>query len=452
MTPLSGPILTADEMRAAEAAAPCSLAELMDRAGAAVAEAAWRFGGGRPVLILCGPGNNGGDGYIAARLLKARGLDVRIAALRAPRAELAIAARAQWDGPVETLEAARPAPVLVDALFGTGLARPLEDPVGESLRRLVSEAKFCIAVDLPSGVGSDDGAALGAIPSHLTLALGALKPAHFLHPAAQLCGYIRLADIGIDAAAALSVNARPRLATPGPDSHKYRRGMVAVIGGRMGGAAMLAAKAAMPLAGYVTLIGARKTGPDALVHKRWTDIADDSRVGAVLIGPGLGRDDGAREKLAMALACSHPLVLDADAVVLAKIEAIAARSQATLLTPHEGEFTSLFGTLPGSKVERARSAAKATNAVIVLKGADTVIAAPDGRAAIQPTATGWLASAGTGDVLAGMIAAQLAATRDGFTAACEGVWLHVEAARLAGPALIADDLPRQIPSALAACL
>ncbi len=452
MTPLSGPILTSAQMRAAEAAAPCGLAELMERAGAAVADATWRFGGGRAVLILCGPGNNGGDGYVAARRLKARGLDVRVAALREPRAELAIAARARWDGPVETLQAAAPAPVLVDALFGTGLARVLEMPVQETLQRLSAEAKFRIAVDLPSGVGTDDGTALGAIPVDLTLALGALKTAHLLQPAARLCGHVRLADIGINAKSQLSVNIHPRLAVPGPDSHKYLRGMIAVIGGRMGGAAMLSAKAAMPLAGYVALVGARRTGPDALVHKRWKDIADDRRIGAVLIGPGLGRDEAAREKLDRTLACCHPLVLDADALVLTSADAIAVRTAPTILTPHEGEFLSLFGALPGSKVERARAAAKASNAVVVLKGADTVIASPDGRAVIQPTAPGWLASAGTGDVLAGIMAARLAATRDGFVAACEGVWLHGEAARLAGPGLVADDLPRQIPFAIAACL
>ena len=207
-------ILTGDEMRTAEAAADCSLSELMERAGAAVAEAVWRYGGGRPTLILCGPGNNGGDGYVAARLLKARGLDVRVAALREPRSELGIAARALWNGPVETLAGAEPAPVLVDALFGTGLKRALEDETVSALARLAGAAHFTMAVDLPSGVGTDDGAALGAIPVDLTLALGSLKPANLLHPAAGLCGAVRVADIGINCMSTVSVIERPRLAEP----------------------------------------------------------------------------------------------------------------------------------------------------------------------------------------------------------------------------------------------
>jgi ADP-dependent NAD(P)H-hydrate dehydratase / NAD(P)H-hydrate epimerase len=449
---VSGYILTAAEMRAAEEAADCGLSELMERAGAAVAEAVWRYGGGRACLILCGPGNNGGDGYVAARLLKARGLDVRVAALREPRAALAIAARAAWEGPIEALGEATSAPVLVDALFGTGLARALEDGIAGPLARLAAAAQFVIAVDLPSGVGADSGAALGAVQADLTVALGAVKPAHLLQPAAALCGHVRVADIGMPAHSDTRILTPPRLVAPGADSHKYRRGYVAIIGGAMGGAAMLSAKAAMRLAGYVALVGAKRIGPDALVLRLWEDVAGDARIGAMLIGPGLGRDEKARASLDLALASAHPLVLDADALMLLDVSTIAARAHPMILTPHAGEFAHLFGEGQGSKIDRARHAARASGAVIIFKGADTVIAAPDGRVVVASNAPSWLASAGTGDVLAGMVAALLAGGMTPLDSACAAVWLHGEAARRAGPGLIADDLSAQIPAAIGACL
>jgi ADP-dependent NAD(P)H-hydrate dehydratase / NAD(P)H-hydrate epimerase len=453
-----GSILTAAQMRAAEEvviAAGTSVTALMECAGAALAEAIWRYGGEQPTLILCGPGNNGGDGYVAARLLAERGLDVRVAALREPKAPAAVAARKGWTGPIESLAEAASAPVLVDALFGTGLARPLEAEISGSLARLAQAAKFVIAVDLPSGVGTDDGAALGAVQAHLTLALGSLKPAHLLQPAAALCWQVRLANIGVEARSDCWVLPRPQLFAPGPDQHKYTRGYVVVVGGAMAGAAMLSAKAAMPLAGYVAIVGAKRIGPDALVHRRWEDVAEDARVGALLVGPGLGRDAQSGEILARALATVHPLVLDAEALVgLAHrgIERLVKRGRPAILTPHEGEFKTLFGDVPGSKIDRARAAAARLNAVIILKGADTVIAAPDGRVALAPLAPGWLASAGTGDVLAGIAAARLAGCGDPFQAACDAVWLHGEAARLAGPGLIADDLAGFLPGAIARCL
>ena len=318
-TPSSQSILTASEMRAAEdvvIAGGTSVTALMERAGAAVADAVWRFGGERPTLILCGPGNNGGDGYVAARLLKGRGLDVRVAAIREPKAPAAIEARRGWTGPVEALDHAKAAPVLVDALFGTGLARPLEPAISQPFARLMSEAKFRIAVDLPSGVGTDDGAVLGAVAADVTVALGALKPAHLLQPAAALCGTVRVADIGVEAQSRCWSLAKAQLSVPAPNAHKYSRGMVVVVGGAMAGASMLSAKAAMRIAGYVVLVGARRTGPDALVHRRWEEVAEDSRVDALLVGPGLGRGDKAQAALDLALASDHPLVLDADALTL----------------------------------------------------------------------------------------------------------------------------------------
>ncbi len=451
---MNGAILTGDEMRAAEAAAPVSLAELMERAGAAVAEAVWRYGGERPALILCGPGNNGGDGYVAARLLKARGLDVRVAALRDPRSDLAIAARAAWNGPIEALADAAPSPLVVDALFGTGLKRPLEAEVAGSLVRLVDAARFSIAVDLPSGVGTDDGAAMGGMVCDMTLALGSLKPGHVLQPSASLCGHVRVADIGIVAESSARLLARPQLVVPDATSHKYRRGMVAVVAGAMPGAARLAATAAMRLAGYVVMCGGAGQGPDALVHRPWSEILRDDRVGAVLVGPGLGRDGPAQAHLAEAIGSAHPLVLDADGVSLLARDfaALRKRTLPTILTPHGGEFDRVFGASGGSKIERTRAAAALTGATIIHKGADTVIAAPDGRVIVATGAPAWLASAGTGDVLGGMVVALLSGGMAPLAAAEAAVWLHGEAARRAGAGLIADDLAGHIPAALASSL
>ena len=463
MTPR--PILTAAETRAAEdavVAAGTSVEVLMERAGAAVAEAAWRFSGGRPALILCGPGNNGGDGYVAARLLAGRGLDVRVAATGEPRTPAAIAARAGWSGPIATLADVAAAPVLIDALFGTGLARPLDRAVAAALIRLVGEAHFSIAVDLPSGVATDDGALLGEVPRfQLTLALGALKPGHRLQPAASRCGEVRIADIGLSASSSTCEVARPHLPPPTPADHKYTRGYVAVVGGPMRGAAMLAASAAQRAgAGYVLLAGEGEGGAFALVRrapsdsKAFRDMLGDERIGALVVGPGLGRDEEARSKLDIALCAGRPLVLDADALVLLADKGPAPLQglrQIPLLTPHEGEFARLFGPLPGSKLDRARQAARQAQAVVLLKGADSVVARPDGRAAIAPPAPPWLASAGTGDVLAGIAGAMVARGLAPFEAAQAALWLHAEAARRAGPGLIADDLVQHLSAALAAC-
>lgn len=465
MTPR--PILTAAETRAAEEAVIAngtSVEALMERAGAAVAEAAWRFGGGRPTLILCGPGNNGGDGYVAARLLAGRDVAVRVAAAGEPQGEAARAARSGWSGPVETLAKAASAPVLVDALFGTGLARGLAPPLYKALDRLADSASFRLAVDLPSGVATDDGALLSPVPCFdLTLALGALKPAHRLQPAADRCGIVQVADIGLrfpDDARVTEV-AQPELGPPAASDHKYSRGMVVVAAGSMPGAATLAAAGAQRAgAGYVLLAGAAEVGPLALVHRAATDanalarILADARVGAVVVGPGLGADTKGRARLEAALASGHPLVLDADALNLLAVDGLdrlTRLAEPPVLTPHEGEFARLFVDLGGSKIERARIAARRCNAVVLLKGADSVVAHPDGRVAIAPPGSPWLASAGTGDVLAGLVAAMRARGLDPFAAAQAALWLHGEAARRAGAGLIADDLLAHLPAALAAC-
>ena len=453
------PILTAAEMLAAERSAMAqgeTVETLMDRAGRAVDKAVWRFGGGRPLLILCGPGNNGGDGYVAARYLAKRGVDVRVAAFGLPGTDASRAAREAWAGPVEALEDADDAPVLVDALFGTGLARPLGDTLVKNLARLTKRRPFTVAVDVPSGVGSDDGVNLGAVPAHLTLALGALKPAHVLQPAAALCGIVKVADIGVTAVSKVSLLTRPHIQQPDPESHKYRRGLVGIIGGEMPGAGALSALAAIRIAGYVLVSGMDGMAlPHAVVHRPCEAILEDRRVGALLVGPGLGRGPEARQRLDQILEKSCPIVLDADALMLLGSDdfpEMKRRMSPIVMTPHAGEFAALFGDLSGSKIDRACAAAKISGSVIVFKGPDTVIACPDGRARVAQSGPGWLATAGTGDVLAGIVAALLASGRTPYDSASAAVWLHAEAARLAGPALIADEIPFHIPAAVAACL
>lgn len=457
MIPIAGqPILTAAQMRAAEdraVAAGSSVSELMERAGAGVAGAVRRLVGGEGVLILCGPGNNGGDGYVAARVLREGGAKVRVAALADPRTDAAIAARSLWDGAVEDLADAASAPVLVDCLFGTGLSRGLDADVSGHLHRLADRARLKIAVDLPSGVATDDGVLLGPVPDFdVTLALGAVKPAHMLSPAAAMCGQVRLVDIGVSAESPIQVQPRPELPMPGPASHKYTRGLVMVVGGAMHGAAELAALSAYRAgAGYVTLLsGALPLPPHAIVRRRWSeDALDDARIGAVVIGTGLGRDNRAREKLGIALACPHRLVVDGDALHLIDLDRVKARAAPAILTPHEGEFRALFGAIPGSKIDRARAAAERSGAVIVYKGSDTVIAAPDGRCMVAPLGNPWLSVAGTGDVLAGAIAARFAlAEADRYDAATAGVWLHGEAARLLNRCFLADELADALPLVL----
>jgi len=457
-------ILTAAEMRAAEdraIAAGTPVETLMDRAGTAAAEAIRRYAGSAPVLVLCGPGNNGGDGYVVARRLREAGIFVWVAAHGMPQNGAAAAAREAWQEPVEDIAAAAPAAVLVDALFGTGLARPLDPGLCAHLARLAAGARIRVAIDLPSGVATDDGALLSPVPDYdLTIAFAGLKPAHRLQPAARHMGRLVVADIGVVADSRLTEIARPKLPAPGPDDYKYSRGYVAVLAGEMPGASALTASAAARAgAGYVRLVAADHVPgtPDAVVQSEGSARASlsDDRIDALALGPGLGRTARAEALLDLALASGHRLVLDADALVLLAArgeEALAWLQETPILTPHAGEFVRLWRDDSASKVERARAAAAAWRAVIVFKGADTVVAAPDGRAAIAPPARAWLASAGTGDVLAGIVAAMRARFRDPFDAACAAVWLHGRAAELAGPALVADDLPPMLPAALAQCL
>jgi hydroxyethylthiazole kinase-like uncharacterized protein yjeF len=443
-------ILTAERMRAAEQAAidaGTKVEELMERAGAALAEAAYRFAGPLETLVLCGPGNNGGDGYVAARHLAERGVSVRVAALSEPKSTASQWARSQWTGSVETLSAqTQTAPLVIDALFGTGLARDLDDHVSSILASLIDGAVAAIACDLPSGVETDSGALVSALRAYdLTVAFGALKPAHLLDPAMHKCGRVVLADIGLDCSDEWHEIAPPRLTALDPAIHKYSRGLVHALAGKMPGAIALSAEAAARSgAGYVRVSTSRSIDglPSAIVQLDTAEI-NDQRIGCLLVGPGMG---DIPQLLTLALTSKAPKVIDADGITHLG-EAERLRGQDAVITPHEGEFHRLFGDIEGSKAERAIEAARRSGAVVVYKGADTLVASPDGRIGFRPAAPAWLATAGTGDVLAGMIAALRAQGLSAFEAASAGVWLHGRAADFAGPEMIADDLVGAIPKA-----
>ena len=431
------PILTAAAMRAAEQAAidgGTPVEELMERAGAALAEAVYRYAGPKPVLILCGPGNNGGDGLVAARYLAARGVDARVAVLGRKDGEPL--------GP-DT----RPAHVLVDALFGTGLKRGLDASVVQQLSRLHDAARIRVACDLPSGVDSDSGAELSAVPDFdMTVTFGALKPAHRLAPAMGKCGRVVLADIGVAASSDWHEIGRPDLPPLDPAGHKYGRGLVHALAGTMPRAIALAATAAARTgAGYVRVsTGAPIAGlPSAVVQVDTAEV-NEPRIGCLLVGPGMG---DVPQLLTLALTSKAPKVIDADGITLLG-DPERLRGQDAIITPHSGEFETLFGALEGSKAGRALEAARRSGAVVVYKGPDTLVASPDLRLGFAPPAPAWLASAGTGDVLAGMIAALRARGMAPFEAGCAGVWLHGRAAEAAGPQMIADDLSAAIPAVL----
>jgi NAD(P)H-hydrate epimerase len=453
---------------------------LMEAAGTAVARETARAFPAGPIVVLCGPGNNGGDGFVAARLLAAAGRDVRVALL-VPRERLAgdaaLNAR-RWTGPVLplALDVVDGAAVVVDGLFGAGLARPLEGVARAVVELINARAVPCVAIDVPSGVAGDSGAVLGAAPDcALTVTFFRPKPAHLLLPGRAKCGRLVVAEIGIPVAALDAIGPRaftndPALWAahfpwPRPDGHKYARGHLLVYGGRVStGAARLGARAALRIgAGLVTVACHRTVVPiyaadTAAIMVRAADdpdafasLLEDPRLNAVLIGPGAGLSDETQLAVLTALADSRNAVLDADALTAfaddPDVLFRAVRSP-VVMTPHEGEFARLFGAVPGSKLERARAAASRSGAVMLLKGSDTVIAAPDGSTVINANAPPELATAGSGDVLSGMIAGLLAARMPAFCAAAAAAWLHGACAAAIGPGLIADDLPEALPSAL----
>ncbi len=436
---------------------------LMQAAGRAVARAARRFGPCR-TLVLCGPGNNGGDGYVAARLLAQQGWPVQVAALHPPRAGSdAEAAAGRWHGPVrpfDPVEAAR-AHLVIDAVFGAGLSADVPDIVAATL----GAARRILAVDVPSGLDGATGQPRGRVrAADVTVTFFRLKPGHFLLPGRTLCGDVVLADIGLPATVLQGICPQAwhngpalwRVPAPGANSHKYTRGHVTVLGGAsMTGAARLSAAAARRGgAGMVSIAAAgsadvyRSGEPGLIVSDApLAELLADPRRTVWVCGPGLGHD-AARAALPALLAAKRRVVADADALGAYAGEP-ASLAGCAVLTPHEGEFEKLFGPVGPDRIAAARAAARQVGAIVLLKGADTVIAAPDGRVAVNSSAPPWLATAGAGDVLAGLVAALLAQGMADWEAAAAAAWLHGRAAALAGPGLIAEDLLGNIAAAVA---
>lgn len=486
-TAMAFELLTPDEMAEADrltiGAGPVDGIGLMRRAGGAIADLVLsRFASAHPVHVLCGPGNNGGDGYVVARLLRESGVAVRLFAAGAPRAgsDAALAA-AECPVAVEPLSAFAPeaGSLVVDALYGAGLSKPLGGDVPAAVAR-AAEAPV-VAVDLPSGVSGRSGEVLGAaFKAAMTVTFARKKPGHLLFPGRAHCGEVIVADIGISDTTIAATGTRClendpawwRMLFPSPadDTHKYSRGHVGVFSGGIAatGAARLSAMAAARAgAGAVTVLSpaaalvVNAAHLTSIILRRCDGLEDavaflDARKPEVLVyGPGLGPEPEVG-RFALGL-MSHAsgrfgaLVLDADGITsmarqrAAFFEARRRPGPELVLTPHHGEFGRLFAEIAAdtslSKLERARAAAAKANAVIIYKGPDTVIAAPDGRAAINSNGTPLLATAGSGDVLSGIVAALVAQAMPAFEAACAAVWMHAEAARRFGPGLIAEDLP-----------
>jgi hydroxyethylthiazole kinase-like uncharacterized protein yjeF len=452
---------------------------LMQRAGEAVArEVARRWTRPRPITVLCGPGNNGGDGFVAAIALAQSGWPVRVALLgelRALRGDAELYAK-RWTGGVEPLSAQviEGAELVVDALFGSGLSRPLDAQVVDALGLAARRGVPLIAVDVPSGVMGDSGESLGAAAAVCTVTFAAKKPGHLLLPGRELCGDTVVADIGIPPSVLESLSLDTwendpalwlaQLPRPHPSINKYTRGHALLYGGYpMTGASRMAARAAARIGAGLTTIAVPEMA-FAIYAAALTSImvqplanADDlarllsdQRYTAFSIGPGAGVNAATRARALAMLATATPVLLDADAIsVFAQSpdELFHAIRGACVMTPHDGEFERIFDT-SGDKLTRARRAARRSGAVIVLKGPDTVIAAPDGRAIINSNAPPTLATAGSGDVLGGLILGLLAQGMDTFPAAAAGVWMHGAAASDFGPGLLAEDLPDLMPAVL----
>ncbi|MEZ5682300.1 MAG: NAD(P)H-hydrate dehydratase [Erythrobacter sp.] len=458
---MGDPVLTVAEMRAAEQAAMDAGAsewELMQRAGIGAAHWVARMAGGRAVTVLCGPGNNGGDGYVIAEALRAGGNEVRVVAPLSPRTETAAKVAQEFRGLVLDRIERLCDPVVVDCLFGYGLCRQVTGEFLNLLEILKTSNCYKIAIDVPSSVESDKGRILGPIVDYdLTLALGAWKQAHFLMPAAAHMGALRCVPIGLDLAmAAEKLSTPPRLEKPEADAHKYRRGLLAIVAGAMPGAPLLSAEAAMRAgAGYVKLLS-EHSHPDApadlVVAKFANEALHEGRNSALLFGPGAGRDDAACSRLAQVLERHLPTVLDADALHLLDSDMLEGADVTQLcLTPHEGELAKLcecFGVTAENKLDKARGLHDATGLTVLAKGADTILVGTDGIR-FFPRGSSWLSVAGSGDVLAGIIASRLAGNGDPFRACEEGVWVHHEAARLAGPAFTASQLAKAVQPAMA---
>jgi hydroxyethylthiazole kinase-like uncharacterized protein yjeF len=473
-------LLTSAEMGRADALAVAGgvpSLELMEAAGGAVArliQERWRR---QPVVVLCGPGNNGGDGFVIARRLKEASWAVTVALLGETAALKgdALANAGRWKGPIKSVTPAvlDGQMLVVDALFGAGLQRPLGGEAKAVVEAIGARGLDCVAVDLPSGVDGDTGQVLGAAPqARLTVTFFRRKPGHLLYPGRGLCGETVVAEIGIPERVLQEIGSRTvangpdlwldKFPWPKAEGHKFSRGELVVMGGaRMTGAARLAARGARRAGVGLACIGCPPESfaiyagdqPGNLIkpiknQSDFIDLMSDSRSNAVLLGPGA--ESGTRDYVLAALAAGKRCVLDAHALTVfagSAPDLFKAIQGPVVLTPHEGEFARLFD-LTGGKLSRARAAAKASGAVVLLKGADTVIAAPNGRAAINANAPPELATAGSGDVLAGIIAGLLAQGMDAFEAAAAGAWLHGAAGAAVGPGLIAEDIPEALPAVL----
>jgi hydroxyethylthiazole kinase-like uncharacterized protein yjeF len=484
-------VLTSDEMERADRLAVAegtSGFALMLSAGQAVAEAAMELVEDGPIVVVAGRGNNGGDGFVAAAELAARGREVSVI-LMCERGSLkgdAASAARGWKHPVLPFNPqaiGRPA-LIIDALFGAGLNRTVKGEPHEMIEAINANGATVLSVDLPSGINGTSAAVMGiAVRATETVTFFRRKPAHLLLPGRLYCGRVRLTDIGIDQRVLDEIKPRTfenlpsvwRGSFPIPriDSHKYSRGHAVVVSGGIAttGAARMSARGALRAgAGLVTVASPR----DALAVNasalsavmvraidttaEFDEFLTDRRLNACVIGPGAGLGERTRDFVQTALSAGRKLVLDADALTSFAeapdhlFEAIKASPNShVVLTPHEGEFPRLFSDMSNkhpdrSKLERVRAAAERSGAVVLLKGADTVVASPDGRATIAANAPPWLATAGAGDVLAGMIAGMLAQGVAVFEATSIAVWMHGEAAREAGPGLVAEDIPETLPA------
>ena len=491
MTELPHAILTVSAMaRADEFAIESGVSgwRLMQRAGRGAAQAIQQHWAPRPAAILCGPGNNGGDGWVIATSLEAAGWPVRVFTLVDPsslKGDAAQAAKA-WTGAVSPLSACdlNEFGLIVDALFGAGLNRPLE---GEAARLATESCDYegvCVAVDTPSGISGDHGALGEAVfRADLTVTFHRYKPAHCLSPSRAGCGEVHLFDIGIpegwsDAAPVCASLNHPDLwRLPGAevdtDAHKHSRGRLCVLAGGYGatGAARLAARAGQTGgAGFVTVLSGQgalneiSSASDSLVARAYEpdsdfgDVLKEHRASAAVLGPGAGVSERLKAKVLAACSLRIPLVLDADALSVFEDEPNAlfsALHDRCVLTPHGGEFARLFPDLTekahaANKIERTRLAAQRCGAVVVFKGPDTVIAAPDGEVRVNVHASPRLATAGTGDVLAGLIGAFLAQGASAFDAASAAVYVHGEAGRRLGLGSSVETVLEQLPHALEA--
>jgi ADP-dependent NAD(P)H-hydrate dehydratase / NAD(P)H-hydrate epimerase len=483
-------LLTAEEMGRAEqiaAAAGLPTLTMMENAGRCVAEeVVRRYPRGSRVVVLCGPGNNGGDGFVCARYLRERGYHVRLALLgrqedlkRDPK-EMA----RRWDEAIEpmTPQSLEGAQIVVDAIYGTGLRDNVGGIVAEMIEAVAGRSLPVISVDVPSGINATSGAVKGvAFKAATTVTFFRRKTGHVLLPGRLYCGDVRAVDIGIPAAVLGEI--APRTFANAPefwlryfpklriDGHKYDRGHAVVVSGPMEstGAGRLAARTALRAgAGLVTVATSKSAfyinaaqltavmvaayeGPSGL-----SAVLSDPRITAVLIGPGAGRDPEVMGLVGSVMASDAVAVLDAEGITAfqgAPVELfrlVKSRPAPTIMTPHEGEFKKVFPELANepSKLERARRAAEMSGAVVILKGADTVVAAPDGLSSISENAPAWLATAGSGDVLAGLVTGLCAQGMAAFDAAAAAVWMHGELAVIFGPGLIADDMPDLLPGVL----